>query len=81
MNYPAASCGVSKGTDSRQNILSRQDAKNAKKDSYLFLRTWRTLRLCASHRFAVSVSHILTDTCKQISCFYAASYGELTRRD
>jgi hypothetical protein len=52
MNYPAASCGVSKITESRQNILSRQDAKSAKKNMTLFLRTWRALRLCASHLLA-----------------------------
>ena len=29
---------------------SRQDAKTAKKNSFLFLRTWRPLRLCGSPR-------------------------------
>jgi len=31
---------------------SRRDAKTAKKNTFLFLRTWRPLRLCESHRLS-----------------------------
>ena len=37
-----------------RKILSRQDAKRAKKNIFLFLRTWRALRLCASHLLPLS---------------------------
>ena len=35
---------------------SRRDAKTAKKNIFLFLRTWRPLRLCASHRLSDSLN-------------------------
>jgi hypothetical protein len=43
-------------TQRLQENLSRQDAKNAKKE--IFLRTWRALRLCARHLFFGFVSQI-----------------------
>ncbi len=37
-------------TERHQQNFSRQDAKTAKKNIFLFLRTWRPLRLCGSPR-------------------------------
>ncbi len=37
---------IKSSTEQLQQSLSRQDAKAAKGNTFLYLRTWRTLRLC-----------------------------------
>ncbi len=41
---------IKRSTERLQQSFLRQDAKTAKKNIFLFLRTWRPLRLCSSPR-------------------------------